>query len=144
MWHGYFGIENLNLDAEQRGALVDALRALGPAEDRSPARLNHWRTRLDGDAAIFEALWNPANITVDAFKQRLGAIFEVDPASIDHALATHPFTPTRTTTIVTFSRTGTDYLRVALFGTLGSSWPDSGAEARAYIALHLEEWDEES
>lgn len=143
MWHGYFGIENLNLSGEQRAALVSALRALGPAEDRSPARLNHWRTRLDGEAAIFEALWDPANITVDAFKQRLGAIFDVDPATIDHALNTVSFTETRETLIAVFSRGGTDYLRLALFGTLAGSWLDSGAETRAYIAVNLQDWEPE-
>jgi len=27
MWHGYFGIENLGLNATQRGVLVDAFKA---------------------------------------------------------------------------------------------------------------------
>ena len=146
MWHGYFAIEDLNLTDAQRDTLVDVLKALGPGADPQPARLNHWRTRLDGQAAIFEALFDEDKITVDAFKTRLAAIFQVDPATIDHAINTQVF-HTLSTAVVTFSRTDTDYLRVAFFGYDGSawpSWPESGAECRAYLAVGAAEWEESS
>lgn len=141
MWHGYFGIENLNLNAAQRATLVAALRALGPASDPQPARLCHWRTRNDGQAAIFEALFNENVLTIAVWKQRLGAIFGVDPSTIDHALVILHFGGGNTP-VVTFSRTGTDYLRVALFGGVGAAWGDSGDEARAYLAANAAEWEE--
>lgn len=138
----YFGVENLALGAAQRAALVQALRALGPGSSPYPAHLCHWITRPDGDAAIFEARFDSDTITIAAFKARLGAIFGVDPATITHAtnLVTFAALPTA---VVTFSRTGTDYLRVAFFGYIGDVWPSwlaSGAEARAYLVAHADDW----
>lgn len=137
-WHGYFAVENLNLNTAQRATLIDALRQLGPKSDPQPARLNHWRTRLDRQAAIFEALFNEGNLTIARFKQRLGAIFSVDPATIDHATQQTQFGP-----VVTFSRSGTDYLRFLLFGGVGASWMKSGDECRAYLAVNAAEWESE-
>lgn len=62
-FHVYFGIENLNLNATQKAQLVTALKALGPAAHPRPCMLNHWRPRLDGDAVIFEALFDETKIT---------------------------------------------------------------------------------
>ena len=139
-WHGYMGIENLNLNASQRQTLVAALRALGPQTHPQPACLNHWCTSLDGQAAIFEALFNTDHLTVAAFKNRLAAIFDVDPETITSSLQTHTW-DSRPTPIVTFSRAGTDYLRFALFGGPDATWSQSGQEARAYIAVNLERWE---
>ena len=139
-WHGYFAIEDINLTDNQRDTLVDVLKALGPATNPQPACLNHWRTRLDGDAAIFEALFNADMLTVDAFKQRLAAIFGIEPETIDHTLTIFHFGP-GSTPVVVFSRDGTDYLRMALFGGPDATWEESGDECRAYLALYSEEWE---
>lgn len=139
-WHGYLGIENLALNATQRETLIDALKALGPTSDPQPARLCHWRTRLDSEAAIFEALFNESSLTVAAFKARLAAIFSIDPATIDHAIQSVSFAG-GTTPIATFSRSGTNYLRFALFGGAGASWTESGDECRGYLAANRDEWD---
>ena len=140
--HLYFGAENLNLNTIQRAALITALRALGPASDPQPARLNHWRTRLDGEAAIFEALFNENALTVAAFKSRLGNIFDVDPATIDHVAAGRSYAG-GTTAVVTFSRGGTDHLRFALFGGVNTTWAESGDECRGYLAANRDEWEPE-
>ena len=140
-WHGYFAIEDLGLSQEQRQTLIAALRALGPSAHPQPACLNHWRTRPDGLAAIFEALFDEDHLTVDAFKTRLAAIFKVDPATIDHALTTQVF-HSLSTPIVTFSRSGTNYLRLALFGGPSATWPQSGDECRAFLTLYAEDWEE--
>jgi hypothetical protein len=139
-WHGYFAVENLNLNAAQRSTLVDALRKLGPKSDPQPARLNHWRTRLDGDAAIFEALFNEDALTVNAFKQRLGAIFGVSPVTIASTLQSVTL-KNRPTPIATFSRVGVDYIRFAAFGGVGATWSQSGDECRAYLAANRDEWE---
>ncbi len=62
----YLGIENLALISSQKAILVAELRALGATHPCGPAVacVNHWRTRLDGEAAIFEALFNEDNLTV--------------------------------------------------------------------------------
>ena len=143
--HVYFGIENLALNDTQRGELVDALRKLGPDSNPQPACLCHWRTRLDGQAAIFEALFNEDAITIAAFKNRLATIFGIDPDTITHAVV-YPTFASLSTAVVTFSRNATDYLRVAFFGYNGTDWPtweQSGDECRAYLALYKEEWEPE-
>lgn len=134
--HCYISIENLALNATQRTTLIDALKALGPASDSQPARLNHWRTRLDGEAIILEALFDEDNLTIAAFKQRLAAIFGVDPASIGDVSASTAYGPA-----VTFSRGGTDYLRFLLFGGDGATWQESGDACRAYLAANSAEWE---
>ena len=141
-WHGYFAIEDLNLNDTQRQTLITALRALGPSAHPLPACLTHWRTRLDNKAAIFEALFDADHLTVDAFKARLAAIFDVEPAAIDHSLGSHTF-DTLPTPVATFSYSGTDYLRLALFGGPSATWQQSGDEARAYLVLYAEQWEEE-
>lgn len=141
--HVYFGVENLALNAAQRKTLADELEALGPAADPQPARLCHWRTRLDGDAIIYEALFDEENLTVAKFKERLGAIFDIDPATIDHSTSDEIFNALQTA-VVTFSRLGTDYLRAAFFGYDGVSWPawmESGDECRAYLIANTAEWE---
>ena len=139
-WHGYLGVENLALNATQKATLVAALRALGPATHPSPACLCHWRTRLDGEAAIFEALFNEDDLTVTRFKNGLAAIFGVAADSIDHAISNASFA-SGSTPVVTFSRTGTDYLRVALFGGVGADWNESRDECRGYLAANMAEWE---
>jgi len=141
MWHGYFGIEDINLTDNQRDTLIGVLKNLGPDAHPSPACLNHWRTRLDGDAAIFEALFDESLLTVDSFKARLANIFDVDPATIDDDLTVFHFGDGNTPVVV-FSRSGTDYLRLALFGGVGATWMESGDECRAYLSLYSELWDE--
>lgn len=138
-WRGYFVIEDLGLSVLQRQTLVDALRASGPVEHPQPAYLNHWRTRLDEQAAIFEADFSENALTVDAFKMRLGAIFDTDPANIDHRAQLVTFV-VRPTSVVTFSRSGTDYLRMALFGGSGATWEESHVEVLAYLMANQEEW----
>jgi hypothetical protein len=145
MWHGYLGIENLALNAAQKAELVTALRALGPPSEgdeaeTQPARVNHWRTRLDDDAAIFEALFKESALTVQAWKDRLGTIFDVDPATIDHVLSSVTF-DTQPSTIAVFSRGGTDYLRVALFGGAGAAWEESRIECLGYLKANQAEWE---
>ena len=140
MWHGYFAIEDINLTDNQRDTLVAVLRNLGPDLHPSPACLNHWRTRLDGDAAIFEALFDEDMLTLQAFKDRLAAILSVDPATIDHSLTLYHFAD-GDTPVAIFSRTGTDYLRMALFGGPDATWQESGDEVRAYLALYADQWE---
>lgn len=150
MWHGYFGIENLALTTGQRDQLVAALRQLGPGSDPSPARLCHWRTRTDGQAAIFEAAFDETMITVQAFKNRLGTIFNVDPATIGSVISHQLFSALNTAVIV-FARGGTNRLRVTLFGvtvdestgevTYWPTWDESRVEARAYLVANAAAWE---
>jgi hypothetical protein len=141
--HVYFGIANLALNDTQRAALVAVLNDLGPLNNPQPCENNHRRVRLDGDAAIYEALWNEDTITVQTFKDRLGDIFSIDPATITHAVNLVTFSA-RETAVVTFSRNGTDYLRVVFFGYAGNgnwpTWDESRVEVLRYLANNAAAW----
>jgi hypothetical protein len=135
-WHGYFGIENLNLNENQRDLLVAALQDLGQNDSPFPQYRNHRRVRLDGQATIFEALWDSDTLLPGRIKIYLGNIFGIDPEGIDHEL-----TSPGDNLVATFSRGGTDYLRMALFGGLGSTWQESRLAALAYLAANRNLWD---
>jgi len=135
-WHGYIAVEDLALTADQRAAIVAAFRALGPGSDPQPAHLNHWRTSLGGDKAIFEAAFNVGNLTVAKVKQFLADAVGVSPSVID---------TTRTQTargpLLTFSAGGTDRMRMLAFGGIGATWEESRQQAVAYLAKNIVEWE---
>lgn len=139
-WHGYFGIQDLNLTSQQRQTLLAELMTLGPAEDPQPAMLVHWRTNLDNTAAIFEAAFNEDNLTIAKFKQRLATIFGVDVADIDHTVTNQSFSPGLTTPIVTISYQAENKIRVALFAGVGANWEESRTETQAFILANAADW----
>lgn len=140
--HVYMGIEDLALNAQQRADILAALDALGPQSDQSPAHLNHWRTRLDNRARIYEALFDESALTVSAVKGYLANAVGVDPADVDHVLGSQSFAG-GTTTLLTLSHNATDYVRVALFGGPGATWLQSLAEVAGYVLLYASEWEGE-
>lgn len=133
--HCFIGIENLTLTAPQRATLVTALRGLGKQADPSPAKINHWRVRTDNDAAIFEAEFDDGELSISAFKNYLGTVFGIDPATITHTTSTNVYG-----LLVTLARTGTDRLRVLLFGGAGTTLAASRAAVRAYLAANAAAW----
>lgn len=145
--HVYFGIENLALNETQRAALVSVLNVLGPLNNSQPAFNNHRRVRLDGNAAIYESLWDEDTITVQTFKNRLGTIFGVDPATITHTVTLVTFAA-RQTVVVTFRYGATNYLKVVFFGYAGDgnwpSWEQSRGEAVQYIINNKAAWEPET
>lgn len=141
--HLYIAIEDINLSGTQRQSLWDVFKARGQANDGPNLQLrNHWRFSLDNKKAIFEALFDQDQLTFNQFKQWLGAIFGVDPATIDNANSQQTF-DTLPTPIVTFSRGGTNYIRFAAFGGSGATWLQSRREVLAYLAINAAEWEEE-
>ena len=139
VWHGYMGVENLALNGDQKALLVAELRGLGVPEDPSPARRCHWRVRNDGEGVIFEAAFDEDALTVERFRRRLGTIFGVSWVTIGASVGSATFAA-RASPVVVFSRSGVDYLRVALFGGVDATWLESLREVLAYIALHPDLW----
>lgn len=138
--HVYFGIENIALTNTQRNQLVAAIQALG-ADNNSvqPAQRNHWRIRTDSNAAIFEALFDEDTITIASIKQFLATIF-----SIDVTLILHSTQQTVYGLLVTFNYLAVGRVRMISFGYDGgwSTWQESNAAARQYLADNAEAWDE--
>lgn len=143
MWHGYIGLENLNLNAAQRTQLYDEIRQLGPSFNPSPAKLLHERLRLDGDAGIWEALFNENKLTVQAIKAWLANIFGIQPDDITVTTVTQSFANGETS-VTTYSYGATNYVRSAPFNGLGCEWCTSGDECRGYFSLYQSEWEGET
>lgn len=139
-WHGYIGIENLGLTSTQKQDLIDMLRALGPKTNPMPAKLCHFRIRMDTEAAIFEALFNDSNLSINKFKERLGQIYNVDPQTISHTTGEAQYNG-GATAIITFTRGGTNRLKVAIFGGIGCTWQESRLEAVGYLAANHAQWE---
>lgn len=139
--HQYYGIENLALTNPQRDTLVAALQSLGVDNGGLPHRRCHWRIRPDNQAVIFEALFDDTTLTIAAMKNRLAAIFNVSAGTISHSVATPTFAALPSP-VVTFTRTGTDYLRAVAFGGVSATREQSRLEALAYLAANAEDWVE--
>ncbi len=136
MWHGYVGIEDLGLTANQRNTLVNALRTLGPGQDDQPAHLCHWRTRNDGLAIIFEAEFADADWTIDSIKSRLATIFGVNPSLISATQTSSEYGP-----VVTFQYpAGTNKLRMIAFAGVNTDWELSRQAAAHYVLDNLAAW----
>lgn len=138
--HLYFGIENLAMNDTQRDIFVDALRALGRKDGGAAHERMQFRVRADRQAALFEATFDDADLTIQLWKNRLASLFGVSANTITNA-TNQPDFGAGTTTVVTFGRAGTDYLRVALFGGVNATTEQSRVEAVAYLALHTTNWD---
>lgn len=143
MWHGYFGFENLNMNTTQRAELIAVLKTMGLYPNhKQPSHRNHWRKRPDDEVMIFEALFSEAKLTIAQWKDRLASIFGVSAGSIGHSASTQNFSGDGTETdLVIFSHSGTNYLRVALFGGVACAYQQSGDEVRAYLKLYEDDWE---
>ena len=135
--HLYLAIENVGLTSAQRDTFIDALKQLGPQSHPSPACLCHWRVRLDNEAVIFEALFNEDNLTIDAFRNKLANIFDVEPSTITNSVQQTQYGP-----LVMFARSG-DRLRFLLFGSTNATWMESGDACRAFLMDNRDDWETE-
>jgi len=143
MSHCYIGIENLNLNVTQRTTLINGLKQLGDNLNPQPCHRNHWRIRLDNQAVIFEALFEDDTISIQAVKNWLANIFGVAVGTISHSVNNQSFAG-GSTPVVTFTRTGTNYLRLAQFGGVGATWEQSRQEVLGYLALNRAAWETEA
>lgn len=138
----YFGIEILNLTNNQRNTLIDGLKTLGQNNSNKPNEKNHWRTRLDNQAVIFEALFNEDHLTINAIKQRLANIFNVDIGTISHSTNQVSMVGL----VITFAHGGQSRVRMVAFGHDGlnwGTWAESNAAARSYLFTNMEAWEAE-
>jgi hypothetical protein len=135
-WHGYFGIEDMALTAPQRTAIVAALRTLGPDSDPQPAHIRQFLPSLDGSQAIFEALFQAGNLTVEKVKAYLANAVGANPENVDHEVTQTQYGP-----MVTYSAAGTDRLRVIMFGGIGATWDESRRACANFKCDHINDWE---
>lgn len=122
----------------QKQTLLAALQQLGPQNDSRPAHRNHWRIRLDNDAAIFEAMFDDSLLTAAQFRQRLASIYGVAVAQVTSSTS-NPAVGT----VLTLSYQSVHRLRVVLFGGVNATYQESGDAARAYLAANAAAWGDD-
>ncbi len=135
----YIGIENIALTAPQKATLIAALRALGPSSDPQPAELMHSRVRLDGDAVIYRARFQDADLTTLNLRQFIANVFSVAVVNVTAATTSTTFL-TLPSPIVTLTHLAVARLRFVLFGGLAATTAQSNAEVVAYLIANAAAW----
>lgn len=136
-WHGYLAIEDIDLTAPQRAAIMAAFRALGPDSDPQPSKMLSDRVALNGDTAIFRANFKEENLTVEKVKQFLANAVGTDPGNIDDATQQTAYGP-----LVTYSVAAANKIRFLIFDNVGSTWNDSRLQVLAYLKANAIAWGE--
>jgi len=139
-WHGYLGIEDLDLTVEQRETLIDWFKTFGQAENSPfPNFRLQTRKRLDNKAVIFEAVFKEDWLSVDFVTNKLAQVFGVDPATITTTTVQSPYGPA-----VTFSRPAASArLRMLLFAGVNSDWESSRLATVSYLSANQNDWESE-
>ena len=142
-WHGYFLVERLNIGIDNWTALTNLFEQMGTHDSPIPAENTHSRTRLDGDAVIYESRFDASEVTVDQFKQLLADEFSVPVENILDTTDQVDYVgngTTRWTFYYDEITPGEDRFLVERFG-MGGTWDESGDECRAYLAANIVEWE---
>lgn len=139
-WHGYFVVERLNIGISNWNVLIALFEVMGTEGSPMPAFNTHWCTRLDGDAVIYESMFDTSEISVEAFKQMLADEFGVPIEEIDD-VETHESYAGGTTAAYIFLYNTIERFKVERFGGGGATWLQSGNECRGYLSLYRDEWE---
>jgi hypothetical protein len=142
MWHGYYVSERLNISEANWDALIALFDAMGTSGSPFPAYNNHKRTRLDGDAVIYESQFNPGEVSGAAFRQMLADEFGVDVEDITQVITSDDYVGLGTT-VWTYSYNAIERFIVRRFGG-GSTWRQSRLECLGYLAANSEAWNGEA
>lgn len=141
-WHGYIVIERLTIGSGNWATLQGVFEGMDTSGHPMPARNNHWRRRLDGDAVIHEGTFAVQEMTIATFKKLLADEFGVPVGQVKHQIGEGSYAG-GFTRIWTFLYNDIERFKVERFGGGGASWKQSGDECRGYLALHIADWEEE-
>lgn len=142
MVHLYFVAERLNISALNWAQLIALFSAMGTEGDPFPAYNLHSRTRLDGDAIIYESQFSPGEVSGAAFRQMLADEFGVSVESVVQAITYDDYVGLGTT-VWTYSYNAIERFIVRRFGG-GDGWDISRAECLGYLAANSEAWEGET
>jgi hypothetical protein len=137
-WQGYFYIENLGLNQQQKQTLVDTLKAWGLHNDApNPRDRNHWRARLDNEAVIFEAIFEADHLTVYYLRTRLAVIFGVHENLISFTTSQNKYGE-----LAVFSYNNVDRLRLGVFAGRSAGYEESQLAAQQFLADFAGAWEQ--
>lgn len=140
--HTYFSVERQNISVGNWAALQALFEGMGTQGSRFPMYNNHKRTRLDGDAVIYESLFDTSEVSLEAFKQLLADEFGVDVGDIDNTQSSTSYGG-GTTVIWQFAYNAIDRFKVGRFGGGGATWQQSRSECLGYLAVNAAQWEPE-
>lgn len=135
-WHGYFVVESINPPEGVYDALLAILDSISPDSDL-PAELLQSRDRLDGLARLYEAAFDPGDISAEAILGYLAGI-GVDGATVDAAVASFG---NGESDVISFIYESAEIIRVILLGAASSTWAQSLEECAGYLGENLADWD---
>lgn len=139
MWHGYFVAERLNIGAGNWAQLQALFEDMGTQDSRFPAFNNHKRTRLDGDAVIYESEFDPGEVSGLKFRQLLADEFGVPIGDIGQTITQNDYAG-YSTTVWTYDYAAVDRFVVRRFGG-GGTWEESRQECLGYLSANQGEWE---
>ena len=140
MWHGLFVAERLSISAANWAQLQALFEDMGTIGSKVPAINNHKRTRLDGDALIYESRFDPLEVTGAAFRQMLADEFGVPVGDIAQ-ITTQDDYAGHGTIVWTYSYTAVDRFIVRRFGGGISGRMESLGECLGYLAVNQALWE---
>lgn len=139
-WHGYFVVERGTISAGNWSALRALYETMGTSGSAFPMWNNHRRARGDGDAVIYESLFDASEVSIDEFKQLLADEFGVAVGDIDNSQAVVSYGGVYDTTVWEFLYNSVVRFTVRRFGR-GGPWNEGRAETIAFLASEQAAWE---
>lgn len=133
----YYLLENINLTGAERDAFF-ALNEQEGADNESPYPnlRNHWRTRLDDEAMIFEGDFPQLNVgrIVSLMNQAIGG---------NNGFLPDPTGEYGFTAVIRSGPPGAqDLCRFIIFGGISATWDESHEVVLQYLSDNLAAWED--
>lgn len=138
--HTYFSVERQNISAGNWAQLRALFEDMGTQGSQFPMYNNHNRERLDGNAVIYESLFDTSEVSVAAFKQLLADAFGVDVGDIGDVQGSVSYAG-GTTIIWQFTYNAINRFLIERFGGGGATWQESRQETLGYLSVYKELWE---
>jgi len=137
--HFYFLIIS-HLTTAQTAGLLDKYSTITVADDppHNPCNAMHWRTRLDGQAALYEAFFNEAAVNPNGNRGRLVSAAGMTPNKINTATNDGAYGPEQH---FTHKDTDAALMDVIILGGDSTNWEESRQATLSYLADNSVEWD---
>ncbi len=135
----YFVAERLNIGIGNWTQLQALFEGMGTSDSKFPAWNNHKRTRLDGDAVLYESRFEPGEVSGAKFRQLLADEFGVDVQDIDQVITQEDYAGVGTV-VWTYSYNAVERFLVRRFGPGQVTWEQSRQECLRYLKANAVAW----
>lgn len=136
----YFLVENLAMTPEHWSALQTNLRTLGIGNPENAHELLQTSTRLDKQGIVYEALFDDATLTLQAWRARVAGVVGINTNQVTGAVSSIQYGIYSPTVQIIASYGGQQRLRVLLFGGQVAEYDESLDAFTDYLHQHAAEW----